>query len=95
MPLRDWPKAIEVYRTLSGFFADKREYGLRWRKLKRPRPNIRTRWHARDRARNDASRSAPDIVESMAATALSDYRGELASISNAARQTPTQKACAC
>ena len=26
---RDWPKAIEVYRTLSGFFADNVEYGLR------------------------------------------------------------------
>ena len=26
---RDWPKAIEIYRTLAGFFPDNLEYGLR------------------------------------------------------------------
>ena len=26
---RDWPKAIEIYRTLSGFFPDNLDYGLR------------------------------------------------------------------
>lgn len=82
---RDWPKAIEVYRTLSGFFADNVEYGLRLAEVQTAGGTHQDALATLDAMRASMPQSDPrlDIVESQAASALSDYPRELASIQRA------------
>ena len=83
--LRDWPKAIEVYRTLSGFFADNVEYGLRLAEAQTAGGKHKDALATLETVRASMPQPDPrlDIVESMAASALSDYPRELASIQRA------------
>ena len=82
---RDWPKAIEVYRTLSGFFADNVEYGLRLAETQTAGGKHQDALATLETVRRGMPQPDPrlDIVESMAASALSDYPRELASIQRA------------
>jgi serine/threonine protein kinase/tetratricopeptide (TPR) repeat protein/TolB-like protein len=83
--LRDWPKAIEVYRTLSGFFADNVEYGLRLAEAQTAGGRHKDALATIEAVRATMPQPDPrlDIVESQAASALSDYPRELASIQRA------------
>ena len=82
---RDWPKAIEVYRTLSGFFADNVEYGLRLAETQTAGGKHADALATLETVRKALPQPDPrlDIVESQAASALSDYPRELASIQRA------------
>ncbi len=82
---RDWPKAIEIYRTLSGFFADNIEYGLRLAETQTAGGKHNDALATLETVRAAMPQPDPrlDIVESMAASALSDYPRELASIQRA------------
>jgi serine/threonine-protein kinase len=82
---RDWPKAIEVYRTLSGFFADNVEYGLRLAEVQTAGGKHKDALATVEATRASMPQPDPrlDIVESQAASALSDYPRELASIQRA------------
>ena len=82
---RDWPKAIEVYRTLSGFFADNVEYGLRLAEAQTSGGKHKDALATLETMRAAMPQPDPrlDIVESQAASALSDYPRELAAIQRA------------
>jgi serine/threonine protein kinase/tetratricopeptide (TPR) repeat protein/TolB-like protein len=82
---RDWPKAIDVYRTLSGFFSDNVEYGLRLAESQTSGGEHTAALATIDalRARLPQPDARLDIVESTAASGLADYPRELASIRRA------------
>jgi eukaryotic-like serine/threonine-protein kinase len=82
---KDWPKAIEIYRTLSGFFADNVEYGLRLAEVQSSGGKHKDALATIESIRPSLAQPDPrlDIAESVAAAALSDLPRELASIQRA------------
>ena len=87
----DWPKAVDVYRTLWGFFSDNIEYGLR---LSAAQSSAGRNQEAL--ATVAALRRAPapqnadpriDLAESQAKSALADFPGELAAIQRARQRS--------
>jgi len=91
---REWPVAIEVYRTLVGFFPDNAEYGLRL-------ANAQTRGgKAKDALGTiEALKMLPppqsddpriSLQESRVRTALGDSKGQLAAAEIAANQAAAQ-----
>jgi eukaryotic-like serine/threonine-protein kinase len=82
---KEWPKAIEIYRTLAGFFADNVEYGLRLAEVQTSGGKAKDALATIEVIRPSLTQPDPrlDVAESAAAAALSDYARELASIQRA------------
>jgi eukaryotic-like serine/threonine-protein kinase len=82
---KDWPKAIETYRTLAGFFADNVEYGLRLAEVQSSGGRHKEALATIEAIRPTLSAPDPrlDVAESIAASALSDFARELAAIQRA------------
>ncbi|HEX4915174.1 MAG TPA: protein kinase, partial [Vicinamibacterales bacterium] len=77
---KDWAKAIETYRTLSGFFADNVEYALRLAEVQSSGGKHKDALATIDAVRPTLTQPDPrlDVAESVAASALSDFPRELA-----------------
>jgi serine/threonine protein kinase/tetratricopeptide (TPR) repeat protein/TolB-like protein len=82
---KDWPKAIEVYRTLSGFFADNVEYALRLAEVQSSGGRHKDALATIESARPKLTQPDPrlDVAESVAASSLSDFSRELTAIQRA------------
>jgi eukaryotic-like serine/threonine-protein kinase len=84
---RKWPKAVDVYRTLWGFFSDNAEYGLRLAAAQTAAGQGKDSLVTLDTIRQlPAPQSADpriDLAEAQAAVTLGDYKRELAAIQRA------------
>jgi serine/threonine protein kinase/tetratricopeptide (TPR) repeat protein/TolB-like protein len=82
---KEWPKAIEIYRTLAGFFADNVEYGLRLAEVQSSGGKHKDALSTIESIRPTLAQPDPrlDVAESIAASALSDFARELAAIQRA------------
>ena len=82
---KEWPKAIEIYRTLAGFFADNVDYGLRLAEVQSSGGKHKDALATIEAIRPTLTQPDPrlDVAESQAASALSDFSRELASIQRA------------
>ncbi len=89
---KDWPKAIEIYRTLAGFFADNVDYGLRLAEVQSSGGKHKDALATIEAIRPTLTQPDPrlDIAESVAASSLSDFARELAAIQRA-RQHADQR----
>ena len=89
---REWPKAVDVYRTLSGFFADNVDYALKLAEAQTSAGKHQDALTTIEAARTISAQPDPrlDIAESQAASALSDYPRELAAIQRARRDADTR-----
>ncbi len=82
---KDWPKAIEIYRTLAGFFSDNVEYGLRLAEVQSSGGRHKDALATIEAVRPGLTGPDPrlDVAESAAASGLSDFARELAAIQRA------------
>jgi serine/threonine protein kinase/tetratricopeptide (TPR) repeat protein len=82
---KDWPKAIDIYRTLWGFFADNVEYGLRLAEVQSSGGKHKDALATIEAIRPKLTQPDPrlDVAESVAASSLSDFTRELAAIQRA------------
>ncbi|HEX5855442.1 MAG TPA: tetratricopeptide repeat protein, partial [Thermoanaerobaculia bacterium] len=88
--VHEWDKAVEIYRTLWGFFPDNLEYGLR---LAASQLSAGNRKESLATAESLGRLSAPasedpriDLARAQAAGSLSDYKSEQAAAENAYRK---------
>lgn len=91
--IREWAKAVEIYRTLWGFFPDNLEYGLR---LAAVQLSAGSRKESLATAESLGKLSTPasedpriDLSRALAAGSLSDYKGEQAGAQSAFRKAET------
>ena len=77
----DWDQAVEVYRTLFGFFPDNLDYGLRLAAAQtsagKPQDAIATVTMLRKLPTLDGNSPAIDLAEARAAGAMSDFKRQL------------------
>jgi eukaryotic-like serine/threonine-protein kinase len=88
--VREWDKAVEIYRTLWGFFPDNLEYGLRLAASQLSSGNRKESLSTAEslRARPGPASGDPriDLARAQAAGSLSDYKSEQAAAENARRK---------
>jgi eukaryotic-like serine/threonine-protein kinase len=93
---KNWPKAIEVYKTLWTFSPDNLDYGVRLAQVQASGGQAKDALTTIDALRKlpapDRDDPRIDLAEESADLALSDYKHELASAQNAARKGETQGA---
>jgi serine/threonine protein kinase/tetratricopeptide (TPR) repeat protein len=93
---RDWPKAIDIYRTLSGFFPDSLEYGLRLAAAQMSSGQSKDALAALDGLRRLPAPAGDDaridLAESRTAGALGDFKRALESARRAAEKGRRQGA---
>jgi tetratricopeptide (TPR) repeat protein/tRNA A-37 threonylcarbamoyl transferase component Bud32/TolB-like protein len=84
---RKWPNAIEVYRTLWGFFSDNLDYGLRLAASQtaggQAKESLKTIEAMRQLPEPQSLDPRIDLEESLAAAALGDFPRESAAITRA------------
>jgi tetratricopeptide (TPR) repeat protein len=74
---RKWPKAIDVYRTLWGYFADNVEYGLRLAAAQTSSGRAEDALATVESMRRVAADPRIDLAEAQAAAALGDFPRQL------------------
>ena len=83
----DWPKAIEIYRTLVGFFPDNLEYGLRLAASQAAggsgKDSLATIENLRSLPAPENADARIDLAESYAAAAIGDFKRSEASAARA------------
>ncbi|HEY6944262.1 MAG TPA: protein kinase, partial [Candidatus Acidoferrum sp.] len=93
---REWEKAIEVYRTLFGFFPDNLEYGLRLSAAQTSSGKAKDALMTVDVLRNLPYPAGDDpridLAEAIAATSLSDFKRVDAAANRAAAKAAAQGA---
>ena len=92
--MREFPKAIEVYRTLWEFFPDDLEYGLRLAGVQTVSGNARDALDTLAAARRlpapEGADARIDLAEAKAAEALGNFKQEQAAAENAIRKARIQ-----
>jgi serine/threonine protein kinase/tetratricopeptide (TPR) repeat protein len=87
----DWPKAVEIYRTLAGFFPDNLNYGLRLASAQvsagLPKEGLAT---LEGLAKSGSKDARVDLAESRAANALGDFKRAQQSAATAATKGRAQ-----
>jgi eukaryotic-like serine/threonine-protein kinase len=93
---RDWPKAIEIYRTLFGFFPDNLDYGLRLANTQTAGGQAKDSLVTLDalhKLRSPAGDDARiDLMEAKAASSLGDFKRQQTAAANAATKGRAQGA---
>jgi eukaryotic-like serine/threonine-protein kinase len=88
--VRDWDKAVEIYRTLRGFFPDNLEYGLRLAASQLSAGNRKESLATAESLRTHPASASEDpridLARAQAAGSLSDYKSEQAAAENAYRK---------
>jgi tetratricopeptide (TPR) repeat protein/tRNA A-37 threonylcarbamoyl transferase component Bud32/TolB-like protein len=86
---QNWPKAIDVYRTLWGFFSDNAEYGLRLASVQtssgRAREALETLAAIRRLPAPQGQDPRIDLAEGEAASALGEFKQELEALQRSIR----------
>jgi tetratricopeptide (TPR) repeat protein/tRNA A-37 threonylcarbamoyl transferase component Bud32/TolB-like protein len=92
----DWPKAVEIYRSLWGLFPDNLDYGLRLAAAERsagqPEEALGTAEALRTLPAPAAEDPRIDLAESAAAGALADFKRQQAAAARAAARGTAQGA---
>jgi DNA-binding winged helix-turn-helix (wHTH) protein/tetratricopeptide (TPR) repeat protein len=87
--IHEWPRAIEVYRSLWEFFPDNVEYGLHLVRSQVFGGQVKDALHTLERLRKLAGASSDprvDLVEAAAAIDVSDLKGAMTAASRAAEE---------
>src|SRR6266852_2182181 len=94
--VKEWEKAIEVYRTLFGFFPDNLEYGLRLSSVQTSSGKAKDAFVTIEALRKFPVPAADypriDLAEATAATSLSDFKRVDAASDQAAKKAAAQGA---
>jgi tetratricopeptide (TPR) repeat protein/tRNA A-37 threonylcarbamoyl transferase component Bud32 len=94
--IEDWPKAVEIYRSLWGLFPDSLDYGLRLAAVEGSAGQPEEALAITDRLRTLPPPAAEDpridLAESAAAGALADFKRQQAAASQAAAKGTAQGA---